>query len=173
MCVRVVPGMAARQTCLDFATHGRGWVVGPKRVYDVGRCGLGKKNITFFVETLPKLRFLWSFHLFSHHATLRTTGKPTFAERQNVCRAFYIGRTTKKLFAVRFLYSARQRKNARQISSLQCARTKRTAKILFAVRFLHNAQQSIFPSPTVWKTRHNRQRQRLIQNHDHLARRGG
>jgi hypothetical protein len=32
-----------------------------------------------------------------------TTGKPTFAVRQNLCRAFYIGRTAKSIFAVRFL----------------------------------------------------------------------
>jgi hypothetical protein len=40
-----------------------------------------------------------------------TTGKPVFAVRQNLCRAFYFGRMAKSLFAVRFLYSARQRKN--------------------------------------------------------------
>jgi hypothetical protein len=66
------------------------------------------------------------------------------AVRQNLCRAFFFGRTAKSLFAVRFFSGARQRKNARQISSLQCARKKRTAKILFAVRFLHDARQSTF-----------------------------
>jgi hypothetical protein len=49
-----------------------------------------------------------------------TTGKPVFAVRQNLCRAFYFGRTAKSLFAVRFLYSARQK--------------KRTPNKLFAVR---------------------------------------
>jgi hypothetical protein len=29
--------------------------------------------------------------------------KPTFAVRQNLCHAFYIGRTAKSFFAVRFL----------------------------------------------------------------------
>jgi hypothetical protein len=27
------------------------------------------KELFFLAETLPKLRFLWSFHLFGHHAT--------------------------------------------------------------------------------------------------------
>jgi hypothetical protein len=43
---------------------------------------------------------------------LDTTGKPTFAVRQNLCHAFYIGRTAKKIFAVSFLYGTRQSKNA-------------------------------------------------------------
>jgi hypothetical protein len=47
------------------------------------------------------------------------------------------------LFAVRFLYSSRQRKNTRQTSCLPCAWRKRTTKILFAVRF-YSARQSIF-----------------------------
>jgi hypothetical protein len=67
-----------------------------------------------------------------------------FAVRQNLCCAFYFGRTAKSLFAVHFLYSARQRKNARQTSCLSCAWRKRTAKILFAVRFYYSARQSIF-----------------------------
>jgi hypothetical protein len=66
------------------------------------------------------------------------------ALRENrVCRAFYFGRTTKRLFAVRFLQAAWQRKNARQTSYLPCAWKKRTTKILFAVRFLHDPRQSI------------------------------
>jgi hypothetical protein len=32
-----------------------------------------------------------------------TTGKFVFAVRQNLCRAFFFGRTAKSLFAVRFL----------------------------------------------------------------------
>jgi hypothetical protein len=28
-----------------------------------------EKRISFLAETLPKLRFLWSFHLLSHHTT--------------------------------------------------------------------------------------------------------
>jgi hypothetical protein len=74
-----------------------------------------------------------------------TTGKPVFAVRQNLCRAFYFGRTAKSLFAVRFLYSARQRKNARQTSYLPCAWRKRTAKILFAVRFYYSARHIFLP----------------------------
>jgi hypothetical protein len=74
----------------------------------------------------------------------RTTGKPVFAVRQNLCHAFYFGRTAKSLFAVRFLYSARQRKNTRQTSCLPCAWRNRTAKILFALRFYYSARQSIF-----------------------------
>jgi hypothetical protein len=50
-----------------------------------------------------------------------TIGKPVFAVRQNLCCAFYFGRTAKSLFAVRFLYSSRQRKNTRQTSCLPCA----------------------------------------------------
>jgi hypothetical protein len=38
-----------------------------------------------------------------------TTGKPTFVVRQILCRAFYFGRTAKRLFAVRF-YRAHDRK---------------------------------------------------------------
>jgi hypothetical protein len=30
----------------------------------VGKHGVGDKKIMFLAETLPKLRFLWSFHLF-------------------------------------------------------------------------------------------------------------
>jgi hypothetical protein len=30
----------------------------------VGRVGVGEKNNLFLAETLPKLRFLWSFHFF-------------------------------------------------------------------------------------------------------------
>jgi hypothetical protein len=37
----------------------------------VGICWVGEKNNSFFAETLPKLQFLWLFHLFCHHATLR------------------------------------------------------------------------------------------------------
>jgi hypothetical protein len=44
-----------------------GWLA--RRVWRVGRLGVGDKNITFSVETLPKLRFLWLFHLFGHHAS--------------------------------------------------------------------------------------------------------
>jgi hypothetical protein len=32
-----------------------------------------------------------------------TTGKPSFAVRENLCRAFSIGRTAKNFFAVRFI----------------------------------------------------------------------
>jgi hypothetical protein len=35
-------------------------------------------------------------------------GKRIFAVRYNVCRAFYIGRTAKAIFAVRFPTGARQ-----------------------------------------------------------------
>jgi hypothetical protein len=31
-----------------------------------------------------------------------TTGKPSFAVREKLCRAFFIGRTAKTFFAVRF-----------------------------------------------------------------------
>jgi hypothetical protein len=34
-----------------------------------GMQALGDKNNSFLAETLPKLRFLWSFHIFSHHIT--------------------------------------------------------------------------------------------------------
>jgi hypothetical protein len=54
-------------TRIDF----NGWInaqsgvgCGPKTGTGVGRCGVGDKNITFLAETLSKLRFLWSFHLF-------------------------------------------------------------------------------------------------------------
>jgi hypothetical protein len=40
-----------------------------QRVQRVGRCGVGEKSNSFLTETLPKLRFLWSFHLFGHHVT--------------------------------------------------------------------------------------------------------
>jgi hypothetical protein len=50
-----------------------------------------------------------------------TTGKPTFAIRQNLCRAFCIGRTAKKLFVVRFFIG-------------RTAKQKRTANRLFVVR---------------------------------------
>jgi hypothetical protein len=39
---------------------GMGWV---------GKTTSGEKIISFLAETLSKLRFLWSFHLFGHHAT--------------------------------------------------------------------------------------------------------
>jgi hypothetical protein len=42
---------------------------GPKTGIGVGRRGVGAKNITILAEMLLKLRFLWSFHLFYHHAT--------------------------------------------------------------------------------------------------------
>jgi hypothetical protein len=50
-----------------------------------------------------------NIHTFHHRefGAHDTTGKPVFAVRQNLCRAFYFGRTAKSLFAVRFLYSAR------------------------------------------------------------------
>jgi hypothetical protein len=38
--------------------------VGPTWVRGVGKATTGEENISFVVETLPKLRFLWSFHLF-------------------------------------------------------------------------------------------------------------
>jgi hypothetical protein len=37
-----------------------------------------------------------------------TTGKPMYTVRYDVCRAFYIGRTAKAIFAVRFPTGARQ-----------------------------------------------------------------
>jgi hypothetical protein len=73
-----------------------------------------------------------------------TTGKHTFVVRQNLCRALYSGRTTKDLFAVRFLLGARQRKNARHKSCLPCARKKTHGKGLVVVRFFNRARQSIF-----------------------------
>jgi hypothetical protein len=53
---------------------GVGWgtgvqVVGPKWVWRASTCGVGEKNNSFLAETLPKLRFLWLFHLFGHHDT--------------------------------------------------------------------------------------------------------
>jgi hypothetical protein len=42
-----------------------------QQVWRVGRHGVGDKKFVFLAETLPKLRFLWSFHLFGHHATWR------------------------------------------------------------------------------------------------------
>jgi hypothetical protein len=41
----------------------------------------------------------------------RITGKHTLAMRENLCRAFSIGRTAKSFFAVRFI-KGRQRENA-------------------------------------------------------------
>jgi predicted short-subunit dehydrogenase-like oxidoreductase (DUF2520 family) len=37
-----------------------------------------------------------------------TMGKLTFVVRENLCRAFHIGRTVKKYFVVGFLWGARQ-----------------------------------------------------------------
>jgi hypothetical protein len=51
----------------------------------------------------------------------KATGKPEFAVRENLCRAFFFGRTAKRIFTVRFLHSAR--------------RKKRSAKKMFVVRF--------------------------------------
>jgi hypothetical protein len=34
---------------------------------------------------------------------IHTAGKLTFAVRENLCRAFFIGRTAKRYFAVRFV----------------------------------------------------------------------
>jgi hypothetical protein len=46
--------------------------MGPhKWVWWAGIVQMGEKKITFLTETLPKLRFLWWFHLFGHHATWR------------------------------------------------------------------------------------------------------
>jgi hypothetical protein len=42
-----------------------------------------------------------------------TTGKPEFAVRENLCRAFSFGRTVESFFAVRFIQGARQIKSAR------------------------------------------------------------
>jgi hypothetical protein len=42
-------------------------------VQEVGRSVVDEKKISFLAETLPKLRFLWSFHLFGHHATWRVS----------------------------------------------------------------------------------------------------
>jgi hypothetical protein len=42
-----------------------------------------------------------------------TTGKPEFAVRENLCRAFSFGRTAKGIFVVRLFHSARQTKNTR------------------------------------------------------------
>jgi hypothetical protein len=36
-----------------------------------GMIDTGDKNISFLAETILKLRFLWSFHLFGHHAILQ------------------------------------------------------------------------------------------------------
>jgi hypothetical protein len=46
------------------------------------------------------------------HKSMTTTEKLTFVVRENLCRAFFIGRTVKRYFAVRLIRDARQRKNA-------------------------------------------------------------
>jgi hypothetical protein len=40
-------------------------------------------------------------------------GKLTFAVRENLCHAFFVGRTAKRYFVVRFIWNAQQRKKAR------------------------------------------------------------
>jgi hypothetical protein len=35
-----------------------------RRVPRAGRLDIGEEKVVFWVETLPKLRFLWSFHFF-------------------------------------------------------------------------------------------------------------
>jgi hypothetical protein len=57
-----------------------------------------------------------------------TTGKPSFAVRENLCRAFSIGRTAKSFFVVR---------NAREKNSLPC---------VFWDAFSHSARQTFFPN---------------------------
>jgi hypothetical protein len=47
----------------------RVWVRGPTRVHMWVRSQSNNKNNSFLAETLSKFRFLWSFHIFSHHAT--------------------------------------------------------------------------------------------------------
>jgi hypothetical protein len=42
-----------------------------ERVRPAGKGDGGDENIIILVETLPKLRFLWSLHLFGHHTILR------------------------------------------------------------------------------------------------------
>jgi hypothetical protein len=48
--------------------------------------------------------------------------------KQDLCRAFFVGRTAKSLFSVRFFIAVYPTKNARQISSLPCARQKTHGK---------------------------------------------
>jgi hypothetical protein len=55
--------------CCSVGMGRRVQVVGPKWVWRAGTCGVGEKNNLFLAETLLKLRYLWSFHLFGHHAT--------------------------------------------------------------------------------------------------------
>jgi hypothetical protein len=54
-------------------------------------------------------------------------GKPSFAVRENLCRAFSIGRTAKSFFAVHFRQDAWQIENTREKNSLPCAFLGRTA----------------------------------------------
>jgi hypothetical protein len=70
-----------------------------------------------------------------------------FAVHQNLCRAFFVGRTAKSLFAVRFLSGARQRKNARQTSSLPCARQKTHGKELICRACFFLVHDKVFFSP--------------------------
>jgi hypothetical protein len=57
-----------------------------------------------------------------------TTGNSLFAVCPKLCRAHYIGRTTKKTFVVRLSHDA-WRKNTRQTNSLQCVFPWRTTNI--------------------------------------------
>jgi hypothetical protein len=69
-----------------------------------------------------------------------------FAVRQHLCCAFFVGRTTKRLFAVRFLSGARQRKTHGKDLVCRAPDKTSTTKILFAVRFfLAHGKVFFFP----------------------------
>jgi hypothetical protein len=89
----------------------------------------------------------------------RTTGKPEFAVRENLCRAFSLGRTAKmRIFAVRLLHGARQKKSLPCVFSMAHGKKtfgkkivcraflpQRTTKKYFSVRFFLGARQTFFP----------------------------
>jgi hypothetical protein len=57
-----------------------------------------------------------------------TTGKPEFAVRENLYRAFFFGRTAKRIFTVRFLHSARRKKTLGKKNVCRAFFPQRTAK---------------------------------------------
>jgi hypothetical protein len=73
-----------------------------------------------------------------------TTGKPVFAVRQNLCHAFYFGRTAKSLFAVRFLYkrTAKKKRTPNKLFAVRLGKTH--GKDLVCRAFLLYARHSIF-----------------------------
>jgi hypothetical protein len=68
--------------------------------------------------------------------------KHTFVVRENLCRAFYFGCTTKSSFAMRILQGARLRKNARQRVCLPCEKN---------AHIFSSAHDKVFP-PSVPQT---------------------